>query len=237
MFSLSLTHEGLFAYINYNPLQPYFSYRPYNYNLELSYFQFLNQSLAFFIVDLLPEPYAELLFPSALSSHFLRIGPDRHLRLYDRVWVEVGDILSQSIHYCVYPTVCGSDGVCTNEQCSCPQSINGTSYFQQINDKLPSYGCSLVTPLSCEASKNQILLELEYITYFPFSTDPLNINPDHHRINLESCKQACLKSCSCNAAIYNSSNRVENCYLQSKIFSLMSIDEEMDIYFKVYITV
>ena len=115
MFSLSLTREGLFAYINYNPLQPYFSYRPYNYNLELSYFQFLNQSLAFFIVDLLPELYAELLFASALSSQYLRIGPDGHLRLYDRVWVEVGDILTQSIHYCGYPTVCSSDGVCTNE--------------------------------------------------------------------------------------------------------------------------
>ena len=105
MFSLSLTREGLFAYINYNPLQPYFSYRPYNYNLELSYFQFLNQSLAFFIVNLLPELYAELLFASALSSQYLRIGPDGHLRLYDRVWVEVGDILTQSIHYCGYPTV------------------------------------------------------------------------------------------------------------------------------------
>ena len=100
-----------------------------------------------------------------------------------------------------------------------------------------SYGCSLVTPLSCEASKNQILLELKYITYFPFSTDPLNINPDHRGINLENCKQACLKNCSCNTAIYNSSNHVENYYLQSNIFSLMSIDEEMYTYFKVYITV
>lgn len=121
LFSLFLTLEGLFAYINYNPLQPYFSYRPYNYNLKLSYFQLLNQGLAFFVVDILPEPYAELLFPLALSSQYLRIGSGRHLRLYDRDWVEVGDILTQSIHYCGYPTVCSSYGVCTNEQSSCPQ--------------------------------------------------------------------------------------------------------------------
>ena len=44
------------------------------------------------------------------------------------------------------------------------------------------------TPLPCEASKNQILLELENITDFPFSTEPLNIHPVHRGINLESCK-------------------------------------------------
>ena len=120
-----------------------------NYNLELSYFQFLNQSLAFFIVDLLPELYAELLLPSALSSH-----STRELGLVDTWDCMIGIgwklviILTQSIRYCGYPTVCGSYGVCTNEQCSCPKSINGTSYFQQINNKLPSYGCSLVYSLA-----------------------------------------------------------------------------------------
>ena len=234
LFSISLTNEGFFAYINSNPPLPYFSYRPYN--LKFSYVQFLNQSLAFFAVDLLSEPY-ELVFPSKLSSQYLRIGPDGHLRVYDMDLVEVGDILTQSIHYCGYPMACGNYGVCTNDQCSCPEPINGTSYFQQINDKLPSLGCSLVTPLSCEASKYQILLEFKNITYFPFSTDPLIINPDHRGINLESCKQACLKNCSCKAAIYNSSNLVGNCYLQSQVFSLMSVVEEKDPYFKVYIKV
>jgi hypothetical protein len=102
---------------------------------------------------------------------------------------------------------------------------------------LPNLGCSLVTPLSCEASQNHILLELHNITYFAFQPDLPVINPDHRHIDLESCKKACLKDCSCKAAIYNSSNLVGNCYLLSQIFSLMSIDEKQETYFKVYIKV
>jgi hypothetical protein len=44
LFSLSLTSQGLFAYINSNPPQRYFSYILYN----ISYAQFQNGSLDFF---------------------------------------------------------------------------------------------------------------------------------------------------------------------------------------------
>jgi hypothetical protein len=100
-----------------------------------------------------------------------------------------------------------------------------TSYFQPIDDRQPNRGCSLITPLSCEDSKNHILLEMESITYFIFNQSNQGINPDHRHINLESCKQACLKNCSCKGAIYETSNQVGNCYLQSQIFSLKDIHE------------
>jgi hypothetical protein len=234
-FSLSLTSEGWFAYINSNPPQCYFSYNPDN--VSFSYVQFHNQSLDFFRVN---EPSPGPLYDSSdipITSKYMRFGPDGHLRVYDSYWDEVSDFLQ--IGYCRYPTACGNYGICTNDQCSCPRAINGTNYFRAVNDMLPNLGCSLVTPLSCEASENHILLELHNITYFAFQTPSLRdiISPDHRHIDLENCKKACLKDCSCKAAIYNSSNLVGNCYLQSQIFSLMSIDEKQETYFNVYIKV
>ena len=88
------------------------------------------------------------------------------MRVYDQDWQEVGDLF-KDIDLCAYPTVCGNYGICTNGQCSCLGSKNGTNYFQQIKDRQPDRGCSPVVPLSCEASKTHILLELQNITYFP----------------------------------------------------------------------
>ncbi|KAL4653519.1 hypothetical protein ACB092_01G309700 [Castanea dentata] len=140
------------------------------------------------------------------------------------------------IDSCAFPTVCGNYGICTKGQCSCPRPIKATSYFQPIEETQPDHGCSLITPLSCAASKTHILLELHKITYFPFTQDPPSIDPDHQQISLDSCKQACFKDCSCKAAFFNSSKRVGNCYLLPQIFSLMAIDQDnTDI--KVYVKV
>ena len=154
-------------------------------------------------------------------------------------WGEVYDLFKTYITSCGFPRVCSNYGICTNGQCSCPRPINATSYFQPIEESKPKFfkhGCSQITPLSCEASKTHILLELWNITYFPFTQDPPSINPDHQHINLDSCKQACLKDCSCKAAFYNSSKSLGNCYLLSQMFSLMAIDQD-NANLKVYIKV
>ncbi|KAK7835656.1 hypothetical protein CFP56_023296 [Quercus suber] len=39
----------------------------------------------------------------------------------------------------------------------CPRPIKATSYFQPIEETQPDHGCSLITPLSCAASKDHIL--------------------------------------------------------------------------------
>ena len=229
LFSLSLTTQGLFAYINSNPPQSYFYYDPGTDNI--SYVQFQNRSLAFF--DESPEPFSIL--ETASTSQYMRFEPDGHLRVYNEDWKQGYDVLTQYIDGgdCGYPTICGNYSICSDGQCICPPPINGTSYFRQIDDRLPNLGCSLVTPLSCEASKNQILLELQKITYFPFSKYPPNINPDYRDITSENCTQACLTNCSCKAAIYDSNFNVRNCYLQVQIFSLKSVVEETDAYYKV----
>jgi hypothetical protein len=126
---------------------------------------------------------------------------------------------------CGYPTICGNYSICSNGQCVCPPPINGTSYFRQINDMLPNNGCDLVTPLSCEASKNHILLKLENISYLEFKKDPPSyINPDLQDTNLTTCEQACLKDCSCKATMYYPGYRV--CFLQYHLFSLKGVGDE-----------
>ncbi|KAL0014218.1 hypothetical protein SO802_001287 [Lithocarpus litseifolius] len=234
LFSFSITSEGLFFYINSNPPDIYY-YSLFG-NIKYNYSQFRNQSFAIFEFDD-TSAYLDLFLP---TSKYMKLRPDGHLKVYDEYWSEAPDILKSDIGICGYPTVCGNYGICTNEQCSCPLPINGTNYFQPINDRQLNHGCSLVTPLSCESYKNHILTELENITYFPFKKNLPDIHPDYLHISLETCKESCLKVCSCKAAIYNTSNRVGNCYLRSQIFSMMYADERdirEDTYFKVFVKV
>ena len=161
------------------------------------------------------------MIPSAkfFSNRYMRLGADNgHLKVYNLFWHEVEDFFAGFIDSWAFPTVCGNYGICTNGQCSCPRPIKATSYFQPIEETQPDHGCSLITPLSCAASKTHILLELHKITYFLFTQDPPSIDPDHQHISLDSCKQALLKDCSCKAGFYNSSKRVGNCYLLPQIF-------------------
>ncbi|KAF3966738.1 hypothetical protein CMV_009190 [Castanea mollissima] len=162
-----------------------------------------------------------------LSYHdYVRLGADGHLRAYAwkgerSKWEEV-EYLKNYINYCDYPVACGNYGICRNAQCSCPfpKSINGTNYFKRTNDSLPDRGCSLVSPLSCDASQNQLMLALQNLTYFS-SYRELRFT------DLESCKKACLKDCSCKAAILHSYSQnpfLGDCHLLSGILSLRSND-------------
>ncbi|KAF3949992.1 hypothetical protein CMV_024200 [Castanea mollissima] len=166
LFSLSLTTQGLFAYINSNPPLCYWYY-PQDFGFTISYVQFIEKGLTFFSARQTSFYELPLFIPStSLLTQYTRLDPDGHMRVYDQDGQEVGDLF-KNIDLCAFPTVCGNYGICTKNQCSCLGSINGTNYFQQIKDRQPDRGCSPVVPLSCEASKTHILLELQNITYFP----------------------------------------------------------------------
>nr|POF15824.1 g-type lectin s-receptor-like serine/threonine-protein kinase sd2-5 [Quercus suber] len=236
LFSFSITSEGLFFYINSNPPDIYSNFLRSS-NFKFNYSQFWNHRFDIFELD---DPFPIITSKFEPNSKYMKLRPDGHLKVYDGNWYEVDDFLKPDIGYCGYPGVCGNYGICTDEQCSCPPRINGTNYFHPINDRLPNLGCSLVNPLSCDAKKNHILIELQNVTYFPFREGLPDVHPDYQHISLESCKQSCLKVCSCKAAIYNTSNRVGNCYLRSQIFSMMYADERdirEDTYFKVFLKV
>ncbi|KAF3965964.1 hypothetical protein CMV_009898 [Castanea mollissima] len=177
LFSLHVTRQGFFAYINSIPPQRFFTLAVN----KTRYVQFLKDRLYIFsdVSSSLVIP-----FPSTnFSNRYMRLGADNgHLKVFDIYWGEVYDVFKTNITSCGFPRVCGNYGICTDGQCTCPRPINATRYFQPIEESQPERGCSLITPLSCDASKNHILFELQNITYFPFTQDPPSIIPDlQHR--------------------------------------------------------
>ncbi|KAK6917939.1 Bulb-type lectin domain [Dillenia turbinata] len=235
LYSLSVTSEGLFAYVGSNPPQAYyFKLVSGNKTSNVpSYVKFLNGSLALFVLSAEPsEPDEVISVPQASSAQYMKLGSDGHLRVYQwgDKWAEVADLLTGYLGECNYPLVCGTYGICSNNgQCSCPASANGgTSYFRQKDYRQPSLGCSEITPLTCVEQQNHELLELDDIRYFIYDGYNGINNPDMTGVDMESCKQGCLRNCSCKAALfqygYNSSNG--DCYLPSEVFSLMNNVEE-----------
>ncbi|XP_065638481.1 rust resistance kinase Lr10-like isoform X1 [Quercus suber] len=166
LFSLHVTRQGIFAYVSSNPPQRYFTYTSDN----TSYIQFLEDRMTFS-----SNTNKDFPLPSSnfFPNWFMRLEADNgRLKVYDTRWGEVFDFFDRlKVLPCLFPTVCGNYGICSNGQCSCPRPTNATSYFQATEETQPDHGCSLITPLSCEASKNHILLELQNITYFPFTQD------------------------------------------------------------------
>ncbi|EEF36483.1 EP1-like glycoprotein 4 [Ricinus communis] len=220
---ISVTDEGMFASVESNPPQVYEELQVYGKktNREPTYVTLRNGSFALFANSSEPsEPDMFVNVPQASSTQYARFFADGHLRVYEwgtNGWTVVADLLSSPGYECFYPTVCGNYGICSDRQCSCPS----TAYFKQITDRQPNLGCSAITPLSCGASQNHSFLELKDTTYSSFQADLQNVDS-------ESCKMACLKNCSCKAAIFQYGSDSANgfCYMPNEIFSLMNNDKE-----------
>ncbi|KAL3717279.1 hypothetical protein ACJRO7_008799 [Eucalyptus globulus] len=218
MITLSVNGDVLSAQVETNPPQIYFKYK---LGIKISYVQLVNGSLSWFSNSTSNGSLFD--FTSASSTQYMKLGSDGHLKVYAPGlirWREVADLFEGHVDYCAYPTVCGRYGICSNEQCSCPASSGGTSYFQQVDDRQPQLGCFENVPLSCGPSQQQSLLEHKKITYFSFT-------PNLEHIDASSCKEACAKNCSCKAAIFQyESNRTNgSCYLPNQVFSLMNVDK------------
>ncbi|XP_019193418.1 PREDICTED: G-type lectin S-receptor-like serine/threonine-protein kinase SD2-5 isoform X2 [Ipomoea nil] len=165
----------------------------------------------------------------------LKFEPDGHLRAYTHSWNDAteswnnaDDVFAPSIGFCGYPLACGRYSVCEGDQyCNCPPEHN---FFTQINTGHPNQGCSLSTPISCEHSQLHILLEMKDTTYIGdyLLSDELGDYTD-----LESCKQACLRNCSCKAAHFNGYSK-GYCLLLNEVFSLVTMNgSAMAVYLKV----
>ncbi|KAJ8626668.1 hypothetical protein MRB53_019975 [Persea americana] len=226
LFYLTVTAEGLFAFAGSNPPQ---AYREYKYtgtkkNREPSYVIFKNGSLALYIFSAEPsEPYYKFDVPLAPSLQYMRLEPDGHLRVYEwrGQWKVAADLLTFADE-CDYPTVCGNYGICSNGQCSCPRENDANvSYFQPVNARQPNLGCYETTPLSCQFTQTHVLLHLQDIYYFNYKDGSSSVL---RGIDVESCKQACLKNCSCKAALFGYDGVVSDgsCFLHSQLFSLMN---------------
>ncbi|KAK2651074.1 hypothetical protein Ddye_018563 [Dipteronia dyeriana] len=232
LYSLSVTNQGLAAFIESNPPQLYYeaTFRGNKTGKEPSYVRFLNGSLAFYIPSSEPsKPDRVISVPNASSAQYMRLDNDGHLRVYEWIpteWKEVADVFNDYFRECDYPLVCGNYGLCSRGLCTCPSGeTETTTYFQQINTRQPALGCSEITPLSCGASENHSFLELNDTTYFTFASDLENIDS-------EKCKKACLQNCSCKASIfrYGLNSSAGQCYLPSEIFSLKRIERRRNNY-------
>jgi len=67
----------------------------------------------------------------------MRLEHDGHLRLYEwnpAGWAPVFDVLRLFPDDCAFPTVCGAYGVCTDMECSCPDTAN----FRAVDFRRPN---------------------------------------------------------------------------------------------------
>ncbi|KAJ9147148.1 hypothetical protein P3X46_029340 [Hevea brasiliensis] len=233
LLSISVTDERAVASLESSPPQVYYEFKFYGRkkNREQTYVILQNGSFALFANSSKPsQPDVYRSIPEALSVQYIRFCPDGHLRVYEMDtdgWKQVADLLSTP-NECFYPIVCGNYGICSNGQCRSPS----TTYFKQINDTQPNLGFSETTPLSCEDSLNHSFIELNDTTYSPLLSDLKNVDLDPSKgkkkenLDLEKCKEACSKNCSCKAAIfkYGSDSARSYCYLPNQIFSLINND-------------
>nr|GMD91322.1 G-type lectin S-receptor-like serine/threonine-protein kinase SD2-5 [Ipomoea batatas] len=165
------------------------------------------------------------------NGEFLKFEPDGHLRTYR--WSSTyesfrlgSDVFAPSFGSCGYPLACGRYSVCKDDQyCNCPPELN---FFTQINSSDPKQGCSLITPISCEHSQLHTLLEMKDTTYI----GELFGGESGDYTDLESCKQACLKNCSCKAAHFNGSSK-GYCLLLNEVLSLVTGTSNNAVYLKV----
>ncbi|KAK9059932.1 hypothetical protein SSX86_020636 [Deinandra increscens subsp. villosa] len=236
LFSLQVTDNGFFGYVGSNPPKEYYRYPIVGKftNAGRSYVRFLNGSLSLFIISLDPsDPDRQITIPRALlaSAQYMKLMPDGHLRLFELrrnelrqpQWLMVADLFNGSLSgECNYPMACGRYGICSgNQQCSCPVSSSPTiDYFRAEDDRQPNLGCSEITPLTCNATQDQVFIELKNVVYFSFI-------PDMKNVDMATCKQACLKNCSCKAALFYSYgvySLTGNCFLPYELLTMKNVN-------------
>ncbi|KAH6764105.1 hypothetical protein C2S51_015354 [Perilla frutescens var. frutescens] len=230
LYSVSMSIRGLVASILSHPPLVYSenSFPQVGLIGENSYAEFQKGRIALYANLSRSSDPDETVLTHSTAAQYIKLESDGHLRVFEwgLSWKKVSDILG--VDDCSYPMACGRYGICINRQCLCPQSS-----FRRINDTRPDLGCSEVIPLTCDASSDHkhSLLDLNYVTYFAFVAHISNTS-------LNTCKDECLKNCSCKAAMfrYDLDSSTGDCYLPTEIFSLMR-NEEVSAYYNYSVSI
>ncbi|GKV31083.1 hypothetical protein SLEP1_g39822 [Rubroshorea leprosula] len=166
-----------------------------------------------------------------ITFYIIQFDHDGHLRAFWQTvsgWEKAYDLFENILDSCSYPLVCGKYGICSaGGPCSCPEADkNGGTYFRQINS---SQTCSQSNPISCK-SPNQSLLEVKDVDFalHDFVLHDFG-RGNYHKTDKESCKQGCLKNCSCKYALFiheNDSNSSSpgQCFLRSEALSFKRVN-------------
>ncbi|TXG47673.1 hypothetical protein EZV62_026967 [Acer yangbiense] len=225
-FYLSVSSEGLFAFYRSTVPQMYFKFSVSGIkeSEQPSYIRVVNGTLALYILSAEPsEPDAVLSVPvHNTEKAYIRLDSDGHLRFYydDFIYddsMDQVDILADVLRECDYPTVCGNYGLCANGHCTCP------SGFDQgiVLDNPSLFGCTEINPVTCENGRSQSLSLLKDVYYFNY-VDP--DAADLKGIHMDSCRDACLRNCSCKVAMFRFYYNIShgNCFLLSNVLSLVN---------------
>ncbi|CAK9148076.1 unnamed protein product [Ilex paraguariensis] len=134
------------------------------------------------------------------------------------------DLFADFLSACDYPNVCGNFGLCVNGQCSCPSGFRADVSNDQIYN-----GCVEISPTTCTDPRSHGFLPLADVYYFNYVDNDAVVLKG---TNVESCIEACLKNCSCKAALFRYFNYVSHgdCFLPSPVFSLISDGKERNVY-------
>ncbi|ERN01396.1 G-type lectin S-receptor-like serine/threonine-protein kinase SD2-5 [Amborella trichopoda] len=222
---MNKTGNYLAAYLDGQPPLRYYL-RRYDSNLtgenesQSAYIELMDGS-----VNVLAKSGNEtiLSIPATKTFQYLRLDHDGYLRIYYKypdygTWkVQHEDLLH--IDQCSYPLVCGNFGLCTGGGCSCHHGADGQTYWEPQDEEFPNRGCKEVTPLTCQDPSHHHLVELTNLSYIGVIDTDAQVSVIK---NLDQCKQACLKNCSCRAAFFDPS--FNYCYLPSQVFSLKKND-------------
>jgi hypothetical protein len=233
--NLAVEDDGLSAYIDAKPPQRY-----YHHSFDrtpAAYATYTNGSLTVFAQPGGATPLTDIQLPTvgAGTVQYMRLEHDGHLRLYEWLsnaagWAPVFDVLRLfPDNGCVYPTVCGAYGVCTDMQCSCPDAAN----FRPVDFRRPNRGCvPTATPATSCASSRRLgatqhrLVSLPRTGYF---NDHATSMRAVERVSEDACKKACLDDCACAAAqfYYGPDAGDGFCYLQSEVFTMQTLQPEV----------
>uniref|UniRef100_A0A0D9UY17 Receptor-like serine/threonine-protein kinase n=1 Tax=Leersia perrieri TaxID=77586 RepID=A0A0D9UY17_9ORYZ len=245
LYYLTVYSDGLYAFAGSSNSQPYYEFTVTTGNKSQNYPAYLtltNRSLDIFVPSSSSANLEHLSLRSpAVSLQYIRFESDGQLRLYEwqanqikSRWLYVQDIFP--FQYCDYPTACGEYGICSNGLCSCPiATASNIQYFRSIDDRRPHLGCTLETPISCQSLQDHQLISLPNVSYLYYNSSPVSELSDE-----ESCKQACLTTCSCKAALfrYFDDKSAGACTLVSQVLSLKTYHPGYDslAFLKVQIT-
>ncbi|KAK2642560.1 hypothetical protein Ddye_024323 [Dipteronia dyeriana] len=227
-FYLSVSSQGLFAFYRSTVPQMYFKFSVSGIkdSEQPSYIRAVDDgTLALYILSAEPsEPDAVLSRPVNYTEYaYMRLDSDGHLLFYYDSFADSMyrvDVLADLLRECDYPTVCGNYGLCSYGQCSCPYGFDQNN----VSDKQSNFGCTEINPVTCENGQSQSLIPLKDVYYFNYVDPDV---ADLKGIHMESCRDACLRNCSCKVAMfrfyYNTSHG--NCFLLSNVLSLTTEEQ------------
>ncbi|KAI9198618.1 hypothetical protein LWI28_019179 [Acer negundo] len=106
--------------------------------------------------------------------------------------------------------------------------ISGFAH-ELVSDGRSESRCTEINPPTCENRISPALLQLQVVHYFNF-VDP--DAADLKGIPMESCKQACLRNCTCKAALFRFYYNITHgdCFLPSQVLSLINERRKRNVY-------